>query len=438
MRSFLFNVTMIAGVSTILFNGNPLLRYDGYYMLSDLLEIPNLGTRANSYWGYLANRYLLGTKDLDPVESSPGERRWFLFYGPASFVYRFVVMMGIALFLASEFFIVGVLMALWSFISMIVFPIIKNLHYLLFNPKLNNNRWRAIVASSALAGGLALFLLLVPMPLRTQSEGVLWLPKQAEIRAGSAGFVSRILIPVGTEVDPGEPLILTKDSVLEAEMAVSRARVQEINARRNAEWVKDRVKAEITRDELLQEQEKLARAEERAGKLLIRSPARGHFVLANEKDLPGRFLQQGELVGFVVDGSSNLVRVVVPQEDIDLVRRSVRDVAVRFASHIDEVLPATIIREVPAARNELPSLALSTEGGGRYPIDPRDTNKTKTLTSLFQYDLALSQQNSFADDVSSRLIYGARVYVRFNHQPEPLAFQVWRRLRQLFLSRLNV
>ena len=54
------HVIIIGGVSTLLFNGNPLLRFDGYYVLSDILEIPNLGKRANRYIGYLIQRYLFG------------------------------------------------------------------------------------------------------------------------------------------------------------------------------------------------------------------------------------------------------------------------------------------------------------------------------------------------------------------------------------------
>ena len=53
MRAVAYNVILITGFSTLVFNGNPLLRYDGYYILADWLEIPNLAQRANEYFGYL-------------------------------------------------------------------------------------------------------------------------------------------------------------------------------------------------------------------------------------------------------------------------------------------------------------------------------------------------------------------------------------------------
>jgi putative peptide zinc metalloprotease protein len=88
VRGLAYNVIFIAGVSSLLFNGNPLLRYDAYYILADLLEIPNLGSRGIQYLLYLIQRYLLRTKDLEPPESTEGERIWFSLYTIASVFYR--------------------------------------------------------------------------------------------------------------------------------------------------------------------------------------------------------------------------------------------------------------------------------------------------------------------------------------------------------------
>ena len=79
---------LIAGVSTVLFNGNPLLRYDGYYILADLLEIPNLAQRATRYWGHLVERYVFRTRGAKDFVATAGERVWLFLYAPASFLYR--------------------------------------------------------------------------------------------------------------------------------------------------------------------------------------------------------------------------------------------------------------------------------------------------------------------------------------------------------------
>ena len=65
IKSISFNIMLIAGISTLLFNGNPLLRFDGYYIMADLVEIPNLATRANKYIMYLLQKYLYGVKEIN-------------------------------------------------------------------------------------------------------------------------------------------------------------------------------------------------------------------------------------------------------------------------------------------------------------------------------------------------------------------------------------
>ncbi|MEJ0068152.1 MAG: hypothetical protein WDO24_04825 [Pseudomonadota bacterium] len=130
VRAAAFNVMLIGGVSTVLFNGNPLLRFDGYYVLSDLIEIPNLDAGAKRYLLYLLQRYLLGLQQTEPPIQGPGERPWFVAYGISSLLYRMSVSFGIALFVATQFFIIGVVLALWSAIQMFALPLIRASRYL--------------------------------------------------------------------------------------------------------------------------------------------------------------------------------------------------------------------------------------------------------------------------------------------------------------------
>src|SRR5437867_4767957 len=96
VRAALFNAMLIASVSTLVFNGNPLLRYDAYYILADLIEIPNLAQQSARYWGYLAERYLLRVHDAASPAGSASESAWFMFYGLASTIYRLLVTIAIA------------------------------------------------------------------------------------------------------------------------------------------------------------------------------------------------------------------------------------------------------------------------------------------------------------------------------------------------------
>ena len=99
VHAIAYNVMLISGVSTLLFNGNPLLKFDGYYVLSDAIEIPNLATRSNKYLGYLIQRYLFGLKNADSPAETRGERVWFVIYGIAAFLYRMFIMFVIILYI---------------------------------------------------------------------------------------------------------------------------------------------------------------------------------------------------------------------------------------------------------------------------------------------------------------------------------------------------
>ncbi len=155
------------------------------------------------------------------------------------------------------------------------------------------------------------------------------------------------------------------------------------------------------------------------------------LVIPQEEDLAGKYVKQGETIGYIFPTTRVTVRAVVPQEQVSMVRRRTQRVEARLARNLAKVYPIILIREVPAASEHLPSKTLSVEGGGNTVVDPRETTGTKTFSRTFQYDLELPLY-------WSSVSVGERVYLRFDHGWEPIAQRWWRSLRQLFLSRLDV
>ena len=429
VRSLAYNLMWIGGASTLLFNGNPLLRFDGYYVLADLIEIPNLSARSTQYLGSLVQRRLFGLEKVRNPASAPGEPAWFVVYGIAAFFYRLFVIFTIALFVAGRYLVVGVLLAILAVTMQVALPALRHASFLLTSPRLGDQRSRALGASAAIAFGAAGFLLLVPLPLFTSAEGVVWPPEGAQVRAGANGFVIEFLSAPDATVRAGDALVLTRDPSLEAEIAVLEARVAELRARRHAERTVERVQAQMTGDELASVEAELARARER--EVIVRSSADGRFVAVLGPDLVGRYLEAGALVGYVIADSISSARVVIPQSDIALVRGRTLGVEVRLAGRVAEVFPARIRRQVPAASNRLPSAALGTRGGGRLPVAPGDDEGTQTLETVFQLELALPAHAGVRE-------VGGRAYVRFYHGSEPLAMRGLRALRRLFLRQLGV
>jgi putative peptide zinc metalloprotease protein len=430
-RSAAYNVLLVAGVSSLFFNLNPLLRYDGYYILADILEIPNLGSRGMQYMGYLVQYYLFDLRDVEPPVSTPGERAWFVIYSVSSFLYRIVIYVAIIIFVANKFFFIGVLFALWAVFSMIFFPVYKAGKFLFASPRLGPKRSRAIAISAAIClTALALFCL-IPFPLSTRTEGVLWVPEDSIVRAGTEGVVERLEAVPGAEVKPGQLLARCSDPYLPARIRVFQSRVDELSALYDSQILTDRVQAHMTLEELGHAKGQLNDALAREKELSVESRKSGTFLVPNAQDLPGRFLKRGEVLGYIVDPSEVTIRVVVSQTEADLVRAKTRGVQIRLPERFGDIADAALKREIPAATDQLPARSLGQTGGGTIAMDPRDTKGMKSFQKLFLFDVEMP-----ADDF--RLNVGSRVYVRFDHGYEPVAFRWYRELRQLLLKSFNV
>jgi len=158
LRLIAFNVMLVGGVSTLFFNGNPLLRFDAYYILKDIIEIPNLASRSSRYLAYLSQYYLFGLKTAESPATRRRERVWLLCYGIASITFRLFITFTIVLFIASHFFIVGIVMALWALVLLVIMPVAKLLRFLLFNQSLSDTRPRALSVSLSMLAMLLGFV----------------------------------------------------------------------------------------------------------------------------------------------------------------------------------------------------------------------------------------------------------------------------------------
>jgi putative peptide zinc metalloprotease protein len=364
------------------------------------------------------------------VHTQPGERGWLVFYAVASFFYRLFIATVIIVFVAGRFFTIGILLAIWVSFVMLALPLGKVIRFVLFNPVLRKNRNRSIVISGAVATGLLALLFVVPMPFLTRAEGIVWLPEQAHVRAGTAGFVERIEAVVGEWVTAGDVLLVLRDPELRAERETIVARRDELEVRYRAERASSFVDARITADEIAAVDKRLARLDERVERLTIRAGVDGLFAVASPGDLPGRFLNQGDGVGYVIGRARPRVRAVVTPENVDLIRNQTVAVSMRLASRVPDTFPVEFLREVPAATNQLPSAALSRQGGGEIANDPSAGRDDIAFQAVFQFEFLLPASMEVGR-------YGERVYVRFDHGFAPLWSQWYRRLKLLFLRLLD-
>lgn len=424
-----FNIMLIGGVSTVLFNGNPLLRFDGYYVLGDLLETPNLAQRSNSYFAYLIQRYGFGLDGVSSPAHSGRERFWFLLYAPLSLVYRLGILATICLLLMQDFFFIGVALALWAVGHQVVWPLLKQIDFLLLNPRLRKHRTRAVLVTAGFAGVLGAYLAWWPVASLSSFEGVIYPPEQSRLIAGTDGLVGRVLVEDGARVAAGEPLIELENIFLGGERKAMEARMRELRARYASVRTRDRVQARLNREEATALRADLARLQEKVDALVVRAPVSGVFFHLPLGELEGLYIARGDLLGYVVPESAATARVVVVQDDLDLIQSRVDAIEVRLASSPWNVHIGELSRAVPQAGFRLPSPALGTAGGGQFVTAPDNNLMLASGERVFEFEISLPQT-----PVDTRI--GTRVFVRFDHGAEPLASQWYRSLQQLFLRRL--
>ncbi|MFT5132649.1 MAG: putative peptide zinc metalloprotease protein [Gammaproteobacteria bacterium] len=430
VRSIAFNTMLIAGVSTLLFNGNPLLRFDAYYVLSDGLEIPNLGARSNKYVAYLCKRYLLDLPDeASPAYSLP-EARWMFVYSITSFIYRIFITFSIVLFVASELFFIGIILALLSLYNMFGKPIVAIIRYLIMDRTLRQKRVRVFTVTATISMAVIVFLFLIPLPKMTVAHGVFWAPENSQVNAESMGFLKEVKVVSGQHVQAGDVLFISYNEELDSQIEQEAGRVQEILARHSIAAANNRLsESAVILEELNYARAQLARVVEEKKGLSVVSSREGIFQLALPIDPEGRLMPRGTLLGYLLDPGEYRVRVAVGQDNVEAIRNDLRAVTVRLAEKVSLELPAKVVDEVPSAQKILPSSALSVDGGGQFALNPSNQDQPEAFETVFLFELAL-------ENLPIQKI-GERVYARFEHSPEPVGYRLYRSLRRLLLRELE-
>jgi putative peptide zinc metalloprotease protein len=272
-------------------------------------------------------------------------------------------------------------------------------------------------------------LTVIPMPSKTVAEGVVWLPEEAQLRAGTDGFVVSLIAHDGERVQPGQLIASLEDPPLVVRHQNLQSQYDNLRTQYYETLMSDPLKAQHAEQAMQKIGPELARVEERLSQLEVRAQVAGILVMPRQADLPGTFLKRGDLLGYVFSPDQVLVRAVVQERDVAQVRERTHDVDVLLAENPRRELRATMSRETPAATHTLPSAALSDRAGGRQVTDPADKDSVQTLEPVFLVDLILPR------DATRRV--GGRAWVHFEHGAEPLALQWGRRLRQLFLKHFS-
>ena len=430
VRQVAFATMLIGGVSTLVFNGNPLMRFDAYFALADLIESPGLAARSRAWWLYFFRKHVFQVAQAVPPAVAARERRWLIGYGFASQAYRVVVAFAIVGWLVGVHALLGAAAAAWFVVLAIGHPLLKLYQYVAGSPELAGRRTRAAVLAGVAVAGTALALVGLPLPQSTRAEGVVWVPEQAHIRTLGEGFIAEVRVADGQQVRVGDTLMLIHDPLLDTELQRIEARLGGLDVAYHLALFSQRSQANSVEQEIVRARAELARVEKRMVGLAVRSDTNGRVALDHAQDMPGTFVARGALVGHVLANDAAHVRVVVSQDDVARLQQHPGPIEVRLAELPETPFAARLVAQTPAAIRSLPSAALGDRAGGQVATDPTDAEGLRTLEPLYTLDLEVPTH------ALERV--GGRAEVRFDHGSAPLAQQWGRKLRQLFIGPLVI
>lgn len=319
--SALHQVVVVAGFSTILFNANPLLRYDGYYILSELLQQPNLATRGQQMVSWLTRRFLLGFRDA-PLPLWQGESLLLVTaYGCAAGVWRLVVTAGLLAAAPRLFHGAGLALAGAAGAALLVRQVRTLAQAAAQAPAHGSSPWK-IGARLALGTSLAASALwLVAWEPIVSAPAVVQSLSGGEVRAGCPGFLRSCPVVPGERVRKGQTLATLENPEqttalrrAEIEVALSRQRRDAFLAEENLSGYQ----AEAQNLSALEQ--KLSQLQERLSGLSLRAPRDGIVVARDLSSLAGTWLQTGHLLLTVADPDTRELLVLAPQAEVEAFR----------------------------------------------------------------------------------------------------------------------
>lgn len=433
LHSVCYNIMFIASVSTVVFNINPLLRFDGYYILSDLLDIPNLHQRAVSQMKHLWKYRIFGIRMSRSPATTRREMALLTGFGILSGIYRVVVFTSILLLVADRLLIVGLLMAVACLIGWIITPVIRLIRYLAVSPELDRVRPRAWATTLGLLTVVISFLAIVPFPSHFTAAGVVQAVHFREVVTEAPGFVREMTAQPGQQTHGETMLVRLENPVLESTLSRSRAQIEELEARLLMARSKEPGAMEPLRQRIAaarQERDELERDE---AELSVRAKESGAWSFLPSTTLEGLFLPRGTSLGVITQPAEFELVAAVLQTDADrLFSTSLTEVEIKIAGQAAETLAVSDWKILPGGRTQLPSLMLGTKGGGEIPVHSDDPAGRRAAEPYYLLRAKIPTSGNVA------LRHGQIGTVRLRTGSQPLLAGWINRLRQFLQKRYRL
>lgn len=430
LRSACFLLATTTWVLTLAINLNPFMRFDGYYLLSDALDIANLQDRAFALARWWLRERLFGFDDPPPERWPAGRRRFLIAYAFATWIYRFFLFLGIALLVYHLFFkLLGILLFVVEIGWFVLRPVADELSVWAKRYREARMTRRTLTTLSILA--LLIALAAIPWRGSVPAPAVLRAEQQAVLYTPRAGMLAAIHVRPGERLEAGAPVFRMEAPDLDHAHAQSGREVATLTWRADVRGVR-RDPAQrpfAVWEELARARAQLAGHAAERERLVMTAPFAGVLVDMADPLTPGEWLAADEPIGLLIDPDTSLIEAYVTEFDF---ARIAPGASARFhpedparpsiAATVTEVdqVSATILRE--------PSLA-SVHGG---PIAVRENAERQLVPEVPVYRVRLRPAESTAP---AQLTRGT---VRIEGTRESFLMQVWRNAVGLLIRESGV
>jgi putative peptide zinc metalloprotease protein len=432
-----FNLMFTTVIYTLVFNINPLMRFDGYYMLADWLEIPNLHQQAQQQFQRWWRTAVLRTPAGDGATMSARRRRGLLAFFVVSNAYRLMVMGGIVLFVADQYLGVGLVVAAALLVTNFLMPLQRLLRPLA-QPLFRFQHQRLLRWAGGALVLLLAALLLVPVPDSRVLDGVVEAGHNSRVHTDSGGIVHRVAVASGGSVQAGDVLVELVNPDLDSELAALQAQRRQALAQEARALSEGGVDLDPVRERLRTLdglQRELLRQRDA---LVIRAPHAGTWVAPEAAHRAGSWVARGAELGALVDERTHVFKGVLRQEAaLALTALEPGTAQVRIEgerAHLHDVAQLTLL---PHSQSTLPSAALTPLAGGAVPVLRSDQSVTQAVEPFFLLRADLAAQAA-PGGTGAALRHGRSSWIRIRLPDRPLAAQAWTWLRQYVQRRYAV
>lgn len=437
IHALAFNLMVISSVTTFLFNINPLLRYDGYYVLCDVAGSPNLAQRSKSLWYYLIQRRMFGVVNArPPYARDAAEIRLMLVYHLLAVPYRLMITFSILAIIMTQYLSVGLVLAVFFAFIWFVWPVLNGTWFLLTSPALMGKRSRSIGISLAVVLPILILIGLIPLPSSNTLPGVVEAVGLRVVRTESSGYVQNVVAVPGELVSQGDVLFVLDNPSFIAEAAAAEARLEQAKIALDDSTIRGNAAREVAEaryERMLAETEEYRK---RVADLTIVAPTDGVFAGGGGTGLdilnmPGRFMERGAILAVVIPEENYVVRVAVPDANAGTVLPAVTKespkASVRLKGSASNTIRADVTRVWPAGSNELESMQFSAMTGGAFTTTPGQNSTTIESFTLFDVK----------PESIKGMLPGRRANVRIRLEPSTLLSRFTKRARQFVDGRLQ-